>query len=47
MQELQVGIVGFEEMVDMYKGDAEFKEIYAAAKNPTIHNRSQWLDYLI
>ena len=30
MQELQVGVVGFEEMVDMYKEDVEFKEIYAA-----------------
>ena len=47
MQELQVGVVGFEEMVDMYKYDANFKEIYAAIENPTIHNRSQWLDYLI
>ena len=47
MQELQVGVVGFEEMVDMYKEDAEFKEIYAVVQNPTFHNRSQWLDYLI
>ena len=47
MQELQVGVVGFEEMVDMYKEDAEFKEIYAVVQKPTIHNRIQWLDYLI
>ena len=31
----------------MYKGDAEFKDIYVAVQNPTTHNRSQWLDYLI
>ena len=47
MQELQAGVVGFEEMVDMYKEDTKFKEIYAAVKNPAVHNRSQWLDYLI
>ena len=47
MQELQVGVVGFEEMVDMYKDDVEFKEIYAVVKNPVVHNRSQWLDYVI
>ena len=47
MQELQVGVVGFEEMVDMYKEDAEFKEIYAVVQIPTVHNRSHWLDYLI
>ena len=31
----------------MYKEDAKFKEIYAAMQNPTVHNRSQCLDYLI
>ena len=40
MQELQVSVVGFEEMVDMYKDDLEFKEIYIAVKNPAFHNRS-------
>ena len=41
MQELQVGVVGFEEMVDIYKDDAEFKEIYVAGENPAVHNKSQ------
>ena len=40
MQELQAGVVGFEEMVDMYKDDADFKEIYAAIENPAVHNKS-------
>jgi len=47
VQGLRVGIVGFKEMVDMYKDDAKFKDIYAVVQNPAIHNRSQWLDYLI
>ena len=47
VQELKFGVVGFEEMVDMYKDDAEFKDIYAVVQNPAVHNRSQWLDYLI
>lgn len=46
IQDFQVGVVGFEEMVDMYKDDAKFKEIYAVVENPAVHNRSQWLDYL-
>jgi len=27
VRELRVGLAGFEEMVDMYKDDAEFKDI--------------------
>lgn len=34
-------------MVDMYKDDAEFKDIYAVIQNPIVHNRSDWLDYFI
>ena len=40
MQELKIGILGFEEMIDMYEEDTDFKEIYVAIKNPVIHNRS-------
>jgi len=47
VQELRIGVVGFEEMVDMYKDDAKFKDTYTVVQNPIIHNRSQWLDYLI
>lgn len=34
-------------MANMYKDDAEFKDIYAVVENPIVHNRSQWLDYLV
>jgi len=40
VQELKVGVVGFEEMVEMYKDDADFKDIYIAVQNPIVHNRS-------
>jgi len=46
VQELKVGVVGFEEMVEMYKDDADFKDIYTSVQNPIVHNRSQWLDYI-
>ena len=47
VQELRVGVVGFEEMVEMYKDDADFKDIYTTLQNTIVHNRSQFLDYLI
>ena len=47
MKEMQVSVVGFEGMVDMYKDDAEFKDIYTVVENPAVHNRSLWLDYSI
>lgn len=47
MQGLKFGVVGFEEMANMHKDDAEFKDIYAAVQNLAVHNRSQWLDYLV
>ena len=34
MQELNIGILGFEEMIDMYKEDTNFKGIYVVVKNP-------------
>ena len=47
VQEFKVGVVGLEEMIEMYKDDADFKDIYIAVQNPIVHNRSQWLYYLI
>lgn len=42
-----MGVVGFEEMIEMYKDDEDFKDIYTTVQNPMSHNRIQWLDYLI
>lgn len=41
VQEFKVGIVRFEEMIEMYKGDVDFKYIYTTVQNPMSHNRSQ------
>ena len=47
VQEFKVGVLGFKEMVEMYKDDSDFKDIYTTVQNPIVHNRSQWLYYPI
>ena len=42
-----MGVVGFEEMIEMYKDDENFRDIYTTVQNPTSHNKSQRMDYLI
>ena len=41
VQEFKVGVVGFEEMIEMYKDDADFKDIYTTVQNPIVHDRIQ------
>ena len=40
LQEVKVNTMGFENLIDMYKEDLDFKDIYAACENPVTHNRS-------
>ena len=40
VQELRASVVGFEEMVDMYNNDVEFKDIYVVVQNPIVHKKS-------
>ena len=47
LQEIKVSTFGFENLVNMYKEDVDFKDVYATYENPVSHNRSQWLDYVI
>ena len=47
LQEVKVSTLGFENLIDMYKEDLDFKDIYASDKNPFTHNRGQWLDYML
>ena len=47
LQEIKVSSLGFESLINMYKEDVDFKDIYAACENPVTHNISQWLDYML
>jgi hypothetical protein len=47
MQEFQVKTLGFENLKDMYAGDADFVEAYGATENPVLKDRSPWIDYMI
>jgi hypothetical protein len=47
LQEFQVKKLGFENLKDMYAGDADFAEAYEAAENPVLRDRIPWIDYMI
>ena len=47
LQEIKVNTLGFENLINMYKEDVDFKYIYAFCENLVSHNRSQWLDYML
>ena len=47
LKEIKVSTLGFEILIDMYKEDVDFKDIYAAYESPVTHNRSKWLDYML
>ena len=40
LQEFRVKTLGFENLKDMYVGDADFGEAYEAAENPVLRDRS-------
>jgi hypothetical protein len=41
------GYLGFDDLMDMYRDDPDFKEAYEAAENPILRDRSQWTKYMI
>jgi hypothetical protein len=47
LQEFRVKTLGFENLRDMYAGDADFGEAYEAAENPVLRDRSPWINYMI
>ena len=47
LQEFRVKTLGFENLKDMYAGDADFGEAYEATENPVLRDRSPWIDYMI
>jgi hypothetical protein len=47
LQEFKVKTLGFDDLKDMYADDPEFKEVYEAAENLVLKDRSQWDEYII
>jgi hypothetical protein len=47
LQEFRVKTLGFENLKDMYAGDADFEEAYEATENPVLKDRSLWIDFMI
>jgi hypothetical protein len=47
LQEFKVRTLGFDYLKDMYADDSEFKEVYEAAENLVLRDRSQWIEYVI
>ena len=38
LQEIKVSTLGFENLIDMYKEDADFKNVYVACENPIVED---------
>jgi hypothetical protein len=47
LQEFRVKTLGFDNLKEMYRGDADFKEAYEACENPILRDRIQWIEYMI
>jgi hypothetical protein len=47
LHEFQVNVLGFDDLKEMYKDDADFKDAYATCENPVSRDKSPWLDYMI
>ena len=44
---MQVEVVGFDELKNLYPEDANFAEVWKACKEPIAIDRTRWVDYLI
>ena len=44
---MQVEVVGFDELKNLYPTDPNFAKAWKACKEPVVVDRTKWLDYLI
>ena len=44
---MQVEVVGFDELKNLYQEDPNFVEAWKACKEPVTMDKTRWLDYLI
>ena len=44
---MQVEVVGFDELKNLYPEDPDFAKACKACKEPIVVDRTKWLDYLI
>ena len=44
---MQVEVVGFDELKNLYPEDPDFSKVRKACKEPVVVDRTRWLDYLI
>jgi hypothetical protein len=47
LQEFRVKTLGFENLKDMYAGDADFEKHTRQLRIPVLRDRSPWMDYII
>ena len=47
LQEFRVKTLGFDNLKEMYRDDADFKDAYESCENPFLRDRSQWTECLI
>ena len=47
LQEVQMNVLGLENLKDMYEEDADFKEAYEACQNQVFRDRSPWIDFVL
>ena len=47
LQEVKISTLGFENLIDMYKEDLDFKDTQVCCENLVTQNKSQWLNYML
>ena len=47
MQEIQIHILGFDYLKDLYDIDADFKEAFATCKNSVNRDNNPWKEFML